>query len=95
MSDRPYSYGSLRAVKRAPVIRRSRSSPGSWVCGYGRAWRPFTSLRDVSLRRKPRPLARLRRRRCAAQASPGHSTVTDLARLRGLSTSVPLAQAVW
>ena len=24
-----------------------------------------------------------------------YSTVTDLARLRGLSTSVPLAQAVW
>ena len=25
----------------------------------------------------------------------GHSTVTDLAKLRGLSTSVPRAQAVW
>ncbi len=26
---------------------------------------------------------------------PPYSTVTDLARLRGLSTSVPRAQAVW
>ncbi len=30
----------------------------------------------------------------AAPGQAGHSTVTDLAKLRGLSTSVPLAQAV-
>ncbi len=35
------------------------------------------------------------RRTSAPQERPGHSTVTLLARLRGLSTSVPRAQAVW
>ena len=38
---------------------------------------PSHRWRDVSLRRKPRHLARLRRCRCAAQAGHGHSTVTD------------------
>ena len=47
-----------------------------------RRWRAFTSLRDVSGPLKPRNLARLQRWRCAPQV--GHSTVTDLARLRGL-----------
>jgi hypothetical protein len=46
---------------------------------------PSHRWRDVSLRRKPRHLARLRRCRCAAQAGHGHSTVTDLARLRGVA----------
>ena len=32
---------------------------------------------------------------CALPRPPPHSTVTLLARLRGLSTSVPRAQAVW
>jgi hypothetical protein len=58
------------------------------------ALRALTSLREVSLRRKPRSLARLRRRGFAAQARARHSTVTLLARLRGLSTSVPRAHAV-
>jgi hypothetical protein len=32
---------------------------------------------------------------CHQGRGPGYSTVTDLARLRGLSTSVPRAHAVW
>src|SRR5690606_8167366 len=36
---------------------------------------------------RPRPAGALR--------VPAYSTVTDLARLRGLSTSVPRARAVW
>jgi hypothetical protein len=53
-------------------------------------------------RKKPRPfqqpILQLRQtlfRQISRQIPPPpHSTVTDLARLRGLSTSVPLAQAV-
>lgn len=37
----------------------------------------------------------LSRLRTGAAAPPPHSTVTLFARLRGLSTSVPLASAVW
>ena len=59
------------------------------------ALRALTWLRQVSLRRKPHHLTRLRRAgRCAAR-EVGHSPVTDFAKLRGLSTSVPRAQAVW
>ncbi|PYE77915.1 hypothetical protein DFQ15_11159 [Xylophilus ampelinus] len=43
-------------------------------------------------------IAEIRYRRYRASEAPApvdHSTVTLLARLRGLSTSVPRAQAVW
>ena len=59
------------------------------------ALRALTSLREVSL-----DASHAIARACGAdayapQVRDGHSTVTDLARLRGLSTSVPRAQAVW
>lgn len=53
---------------------------------------------NVDLSAKPDWLLHLRHEWQGTPARPGprnHSTVTLFARLRGLSTSVPRAQAVW
>ncbi len=78
-----------------PVIRRSRSWQDCAVVVTAPALCALTWLRQVSLHRKPSNPARLRRRHFVPQQHARHSTVTLLARLLGLSTSVPRAQAVW
>ena len=84
---------SVACVTRHPTVTLLDLPLGLWF-RHG-AMRLDLGADQVSLNRKPRNLARLWRWRCAPQERNRHSTVTLLARLRGLSTSVPLAQAVW
>jgi hypothetical protein len=77
------------------VTPPSRSWPQGRLVAAAGAPRLHIGCADVSLRRKPKNLLRLRRRaQRAAQPVPVYSTVTLLARFLGLSTSVPRAQAV-
>jgi ABC-type oligopeptide transport system ATPase subunit len=96
---KPMNLRRLRRRRQARQARARHSTVTDLARFLGLCLRPalraLTSRRVVSLRRKPRNPARLRRLRPAPQERARHSTVTLLARLRGLSTSVPRAQAVW
>ena len=83
--------GLLTGAKRA-VIRRSRFSPDFGVCVYGHSLRSFNFAGAKLACDENRIFGRFM---LCMKLCDGYSTVTLLAKLRGLSTSVPMAQAVW
>jgi hypothetical protein len=82
--------------KAGPHMARTNSSMAaysggqtSWVDDQGSAWSPWPCLRLYCA-----VYDFIGKEQMESQAPRVHSTVTLLAKLRGLSTSVPLAQAV-
>ena len=74
-----FSVLRLYLPKIMPRRRALRSLRNCAACSCGTPLRAFTWLRQMSLRCKPRTLARRRRLRCAPQKRHRHSTVTLLA----------------